>query len=113
MCVVIQLLAMAQPAADGQQPNFLISILPILVIFAIIYFLMIRPQTKRQKDKQQMIDALKKGDRVVTAGGIYGTIEGIREKEGQLIVRVAKDVKITVTRSSIARVVGEDDNEGS
>ena len=108
--MVTQLFAMAQPAAEGQQPNFLVSILPILIIFAIIYFLMIRPQTKRQKEKQQMIDALKKGDDVVTAGGIYGTIEGIREKEGQLIVRIAKDVKITVSRSSIARVVGEEEN---
>lgn len=102
------LLAMAQPSGGGEQPNFLVSILPILIIFAIIYFLMIRPQTKRQKDKQKMIDALKKGDSVVTAGGIYGTIEGIREKEGQIILKIAKDVKINVSRGSISKVVGED-----
>lgn len=109
--MLTMLFAMAQPSAEGQQPNFLISILPILVIFAIIYFLMIRPQTKRQKEKEKMLSALKKGDNVVTAGGIYGTIEGIREKEGQVILKIAKDVKVNVTRSSISKVVGDEEKE--
>ncbi|MCF7805747.1 MAG: preprotein translocase subunit YajC [Candidatus Marinimicrobia bacterium] len=99
--------------AEGQEPSLLMSLLPIIIIFAIIYFLMIRPQSKRQKEKEQMLEALKKGDRVVTAGGIHGTIEGFREKEGQVILRIAKDVKINVTRNSISSTVGDDDNEKS
>lgn len=105
-----QLFAMAQPAAEGQEPNLLMSLLPIIIIFAIIYFLMIRPQTKRQKEKEKMIGNLKKGDRVVTAGGIFGTIEGFREKEGQIILRIAKDVKININRSSVSSVVGDNNN---
>jgi len=107
---VSQLFAMAQPAAEGQEPNLLMSLLPIIIIFAIIYFLMIRPQTKRQKEKEKMIGNLKKGDRVVTAGGIFGTIEGFREKEGQIILRIAKDVKININRSSVSSVVGDNNN---
>jgi len=106
---VIELLfAMAQPGQGGQEPNLFMSLLPILIIFAIIYFLMIRPQSKRQKEKQQMLEALKKGDDVVTTGGIHGTIEGLREKENQVILRVAKDVKLTVAKNSIASVVGDE-----
>lgn len=108
--MVSQLYAMAQPAADGQEPNLFMSLLPIIIIFGIIYFLMIRPQTKRQKEKQKMLEALKKGDKVVTSGGIYGTIEGFREKEGQIILKIAKEVKINVNRSSISSVVGDKDN---
>jgi len=98
---------MAQPAGNGQEPNLLMSLLPIIIIFGIIYFLMIRPQSKRQKEKKQMLDALKKGDKVVTSGGIYGTIEGIREKEGQVILKIAKEVKINVNRNSISSVVND------
>lgn len=79
------------------------AFLPFILIFIIIYWLMIRPQTKRQKEMQRMIASLKKGDKVVTVGGIYGTIAGIRENEGTLILKVADNVKIEVAKSSIAK----------
>ncbi|MCD6206147.1 MAG: preprotein translocase subunit YajC [Candidatus Marinimicrobia bacterium] len=86
----------------AQQGNPIMSLLPFLLIILVMYLLMIRPQAKKQKEKQQMLKELKPGDEVLTIGGIYGKIEGVREKEGILIVRVAKDIKIHVTRSAIA-----------
>ena len=78
-------------------------ILPMVLIFAIMYFLIFRPQAKKQKEHQKMVKEIKKGDKVVTAGGIHGTIAGIKEKEDILIVEIDKNVKVEMSRSSIAR----------
>ncbi|MBO8130454.1 MAG: preprotein translocase subunit YajC [Candidatus Marinimicrobia bacterium] len=67
-----------------------------------MYFLMIRPQAKKQKEKQIMLQSLQPGDEVMTIGGIIGKIEGIREKENVVILRISKDVKIQVSRNAIA-----------
>jgi len=91
-------------AAKG---NPIMSLLPFLLIIAVMYLLMIRPQAKKQKEKKQMLNELKTGDEVLTIGGIYGKIEGVREKEGILILKIAKDVKINVSRSAIADKVVE------
>lgn len=104
--MLAELYALGQPA-EGQDPNILATLLPIIIIFAIMYFLLIRPQSKRQKEKQKMLEALKKGDDVVTSGGIYGTIEAIKDKENQVIVRVSKDTKLTMSTNSIASVQGK------
>ncbi len=77
-------------------------LLPMLLIFAIMYLLIFRPQAKKQKQHQAMIKELKRGDKVVTAGGIYGTIVGTKEKEKTFILEIDKNVKIEVTQSSIA-----------
>jgi len=79
-------------------------ILPMVLIFAIMYFLIFRPQQKKQKQHQQMISAIKKGDKIVTAGGIYGTVAGIKEKENTLVVEIDKNVKIELSRQSISKV---------
>ncbi len=83
-------------------------ILPMVLIFAIMYFLIFRPQVKKQKQHQAMVSALKKGDRIVTAGGIYGTIAGIKEKEGTLIVKVDDNVKIELAKASVAKVINKE-----
>ncbi len=88
----------------GEAPNMLVTMFPFILMFVILYLLIIRPQQKKQKDHQRLIDDLKKGDRVVTSGGMHGTITGIKEKEGILIVQVAKEVQIEVSRGSISRV---------
>lgn len=93
------------PSPSGEQPNMLITMAPFLLMFVVMYFLIIRPQHKKQKEQQQMIDSLKKGDRVVTSGGVHGTITGIKEKEGILMLQVAKDVQVEVSRGSVSRVV--------
>ena len=93
-------------AAGGQigtgSPNQIMTFLPFLLIIVIMYFLMIRPQAKKQKEKQRMLQELKVGDEVVTIGGIFGKIEGIREKDNIIILGVAKDIKIRMMRSAIS-----------
>ncbi len=87
--------------------------LPFVLILAIMYFLMIRPQAKRQKEKKKMLDELKKGDRVVTIGGIHGTIGGFKGKEKKtVILKIEKNTSMTVNRSAIAGLTDKvDDTE--
>ncbi len=92
-------------APQGQGANPLAMWLPIIMIFVIMYFLILRPQAKRQKEQQKMLESLQKGDEVLTAGGIYGTIVGMKEKDTVVVVEVDKNVKLNVARSSIARKV--------
>jgi preprotein translocase subunit YajC len=94
-------------AGQSAQPNLFGSLLPLILIVVVMYFLMIRPQRKRQKQHQELVAALKTGDEVVTSGGIYGTVSGIDEKGQTLYLKVANEVKIRVDRSSIARVIDE------
>jgi preprotein translocase subunit YajC len=68
----------------------------------IIYFLMIRPQTKRQKEKDTMRDGLKKGDKIITMGGIYGTVQGFKEKGRQAIIKIDNNTNITINKTAIA-----------
>jgi len=107
----IQLFAGGQGAQGG---GFL-AYLPFVLILVIMYFLMIRPQAKRQKEKQNMLGELKKGDRVVTIGGIHGTIGGFKSKEKKaVILKIDKNTSITVNRSAIAGLtekVDESDTE--
>ena len=101
----VQALGGGGPApAGGEPPNMLVTMFPFILMFLVLYLLIIRPQQKKQKEQQTMIDELKKGDKVVTSGGVHGTITGIKEKEGILMVTVAKDVQIEVSRGSISRV---------
>jgi len=93
------LYAAGQSSGSG---NSLLAFLPFLLIILIMYFLMIRPQAKKQKEKQIMLQSLQPGDEVMTIGGIIGKIEGIREKENVVILRISKDVKIQVSRNAIA-----------
>jgi preprotein translocase subunit YajC len=100
---VIQLLAMAQPQGGSSGSGGLISFfIPLILMFVIIYFFMIRPQQKRSKDHQNMINSLKKGDKVVTNGGMYGVIWGIDDKENKIVLKFGEDLKIEFLRSAIA-----------
>jgi len=93
---------MAAPAGDGSAGSSLFSFLPLIAIVAIFYFLILRPQNKKQKETQKMLSALKKGDRVVTIGGIHGVIQSV--KESTVIVKVDENVKLEFNRSAIATV---------
>ena len=98
----ISLLAQATgPAPAG--PNPLASFVPIILIFVIMYFLLFRPQMKRQKEQQRLIAALKTGDRVVTASGIHGLISNVKERT--VILKIADNVKIEVEKSAIGSVL--------
>ncbi|MDE2038478.1 MAG: preprotein translocase subunit YajC [Elusimicrobia bacterium] len=83
------------------QPNPIISLIPIAAIFVIFYVLLIRPQRKQQREHEQMLADLKKGDRVLTTGGLYGTIVGI--KGNDLEVSFSQSVKLTVARSAVSQ----------
>jgi preprotein translocase subunit YajC len=82
------------------QGSGLTAFVPIILMFVIFYFLLIRPQQKKAKAQQEMINSLKKGDRVITSGGIYGLITNIDETTATL--EIAEKVRIKVTRGSIA-----------
>lgn len=90
-------------AAATGQGSMLVSMLPIAIIFLIFYFLMIRPQNKKQKETEKMIAALKKGDKIVTIGGIHGTVT--TTKEQTIIVKIDDNAKIEFSRSAIAQVI--------
>lgn len=79
---------------------------PFILIMVVIYFFMIRPQAKRQKEKNAMLNSLKKGDRVVTIGGIHGTIVGLKDDGKLVIVKVSKTGEIMVNKSAIAGRAG-------
>ena len=101
------ILAMAPPQGGQGGGEFTTTILMFAVIIAIFYFMILRPQQKRQKERQKLLESMKKGDKVVTAGGIHGTIVGIEDKT--LLLQIADNVKVKVERSSISIVnkVGE------
>ena len=101
------ILAMAPPQGGQGGGDFMTTILMFAVIIAIFYFMILRPQQKRQKERKTLLESMKKGDKVVTAGGLHGTIVGIEDKT--VLLQIAENVKVKVERSSISVVnkVGE------
>ena len=96
--------AYAQAAAGGASPTASFAqFIPLILIFAIMYFLMIRPQQKRAKQHREMVAALKKGDHIVTQGGIIGKVATVRDEE--LEVEIANGVRVRVVRGTVAQVV--------
>lgn len=91
--------AFAQAAAPAQSDASLISLLPMVGILILFYFLLIRPQSKRAKEHKQMVEALQRGDEVITNGGILGLIVNV--SESYVIIEVAPTVEVTVLRSSV------------
>ena len=90
--------AYAQAAAGGGDAGFM-GLLPIILMFVLLYFLMIRPQMKRAKEHKQMVEALQKGDEVVTAGGVLGRISEMGE--AYVTLEVAPNIEISVQRGSV------------
>ena len=99
--------AYAQDATGGMFGNLagLSQFLPIVLIFVVFYFLLIRPQQQRQKQLKSMVSALKRGDRVVTAGGILGTVQKVREGTTEVEVEIAPNVRVQVVRDTISTVL--------
>ncbi len=94
--------AYAQTGA-GTDGGFLIQLVPFILIFIILYFLIIRPQQRRAKEHQAMIAAVRRGDTIVTSGGLIGRVVKIID-DHEISVEIATDVKVRVARSSIAEV---------
>ncbi len=88
-----------------EQVNPIMSFLPFIVIMVVIYFLMMRPQMKKQKEKQKMLEELKKGDNVITRGGIHGKVVGFTDENKTVIVKVDDNVKINMDKAAIEFVI--------
>ena len=88
--------------------NALIQFLPLILIFVVFYFLLIRPQQRKAKDQRAMLDALRRGDRVVTGGGIIGTVARVDNAE-EVTVDIAEGVRVRVLRSTISSVLAKPD----
>jgi preprotein translocase subunit YajC len=86
------------------QPNPIMSLLPIAAIFLIFYVLLIRPQQKQQKEHDEMLKGLKPGDKILTSGGLYGTIVGLKGDD-DLEVKFSESVKLWVARSAVTKRV--------
>lgn len=105
-------LAMAGPGGSGAQGgNPLMSIAPMLLIFAIFYFMLIRPQQRKEKERRAMIDNIKSGEKIMFSGGIIGTVTNV--KDNIFVVKIADNVKIEVARSAANRVIEKGEKVGS
>lgn len=104
-----------QAAGKQSSPGGMLSmLLPFILMFVVMYFLILRPQKRKEKERKALLSRIKKNDRVVTAGGIHGLVTSVREHEIILRIDDAKDIKIKVDRSAIVSVVEvshDDDTE--
>ena len=99
---VEDLFASAPAAGSAASAGAGMSILiPLLLMIVIMYFLMIRPQNKKEKDRLKMINGLQNGDRVVTIGGIYGTVSAIKPEQNIVVLKISENSKVEFTKSSI------------
>ena len=98
-----------KPAGDSSMA-LLQSLMPFIAIFVLFYFLLIRPQRREQARRREMLESIKKNDRVVTAGGIYGVVTNIQRDADEVTVKVdeATNTKLRLTLSSVVRVLGDE-----
>jgi len=96
-------LVLLQTAAANPTGQMISTLVTFGLVFVVFYFLIIRPQNKKQKDMKKMIEGVKKGDKIVTIGGVHGTVHAV--KEGTIVVKVDEDCKIEFSKSAVATVV--------
>lgn len=105
-CEMTTLLILAQAAAPAgnapAQPNLLMQMFPLILIFVLFYFVLILPQQKRQKEHEKLVAALKSGDKVVTNAGIHGIIANVKDKT--VVIKIADNVKVEFDRSAVVTV---------
>lgn len=110
--IILHALCLAQAAAPASAPaasNPYMTFLPMIFLFAAMYFLMIAPQRKKQKEHEKMLSALRSGDEVVTTGGIFGVITNV--KEDRFVIKVSDTTKLEVGKGFISTVVRRDGEE--
>lgn len=100
-------------AAPGQPSDMLTMMFPLAALMLLYFVLIVGPDRKRQKEKQKKIDSLKKNDKVVTVGGIYGVVANVKPGEDEIVLKIDedKDVKIRVTKASISMVISASEPE--
>ena len=109
MSVLYTVLVMAPAPGGNAGGGFMSTLIMFGLIIGIFYFLILRPQRKKQKERQKLLDAIKKGDKIVTAGGLHGTIAGVDDKT--LLIQVADNVKLKFERSAVATILKEGESE--
>jgi preprotein translocase subunit YajC len=97
--------AAAPPGAPSAADQMLHMVSILAITIGIFYFLIIRPQQKKQKESEKMLSSIRKGDRVLTSGGVYGTVIGTGGKDDVVVLRVAEDVKMEFSKAAIVQVV--------
>ena len=85
------------------------SLLPFLLIILVFYFLILRPQQKRQKERAKLLEGVKKGDKIITSGGIHGTVEGM--EDDSVLVKISDNVKVKMEKSAIGTIIGVTDQQ--
>lgn len=103
--LIEHLMLFMQPQSSDGGSGMWTTVVMFGLIFVIFYFLIIRPQQRRQKEREKLLGALQKGDKVVTSGGLHGTIAGLEEKT--VLLQIADGVKVKVDRGSIGQVIKE------
>ncbi len=103
--MVAEVYAMGTQSGTGSGGGGFAFLIPFILIFVVFYLLLIRPQQKKQKTHQAMLNSLSKGDKVLTTGGLYGTIVGIKNGNAIIVLRIADKVNVEVSKSSIAGLV--------
>ncbi|MDY0360005.1 MAG: preprotein translocase subunit YajC [Desulforegulaceae bacterium] len=104
--MISEVYAMGNAGSAGGAQGGLGAFVPLIIMFVIFYFLLIRPQQKKAKQHREMIENLKKGDRVITSGGLYGTISSLDETN--VTLEVADQVKIKLVRGNIVSVLNKE-----
>lgn len=92
--------------APGQDANPLVTFLPLILIFVVFYFFIIRPQKKKEDTRKKMIEAVKKGDKIVTIGGVHGTVTQV--DDSSVLVQADTSTKLRIDKNAIANVGGKD-----
>ena len=99
--------AFAQATGSAGAAGGIISFVPIILIFVIMYFLMIRPQQKKVKEHKAMVEAVRRGDQVVTSGGLIGKVTKVDDQKGEVEVELAPNVKVRVVKSTLSQVMSK------
>ena len=109
--LIFSLILMGEQPGSGQAGNPFMTFVPLILIFVVFYFFLIRPQQKKQKEREKILESLKRGDKVVTIGGMHGTVAGIEEEKITVLVQVADNLKIKFDRTAIATTEKQESGE--
>ncbi len=102
---LMTLVGQAQPASPGGG-SFITAIIPFVLVFVIFYLLIILPSRRKQKKHQQMVDELKPGDKIITTGGIHGTVMGVQQDK--IEIKISANVKIDISKNAVAVIQNKD-----
>ena len=101
------------PTAPEPVQSGWMSVVPMVLIFAVFYFLLIRPQEKKRKEQEQLVDGVKKGEEVLTTSGMFGVVKKINDSDNTVVIEVASGVEVKMLKNSIADIISRQKKDGS